>query len=141
MPRSQISSRPYDVPTSASIADVSASGRHRGTAEFFVSDGHREVSGRTAIARTSYDVSADVDQNFAMRSAGVRRASLWKSADSCKGIPRWGTHRTVIGGSSAGRRRWSEGLWYFGQFWYCVNIFYKISDAGVTHIKSTTTAS
>ena len=44
------------------------------------------------------------------RSAGVRRASVRKSADSLTGIPRWNTHRTIIGGSSAGRRRTSGGL-------------------------------
>ena len=34
MPRSQISRRPYDVPTSANVADVGASGPHRGTGEW-----------------------------------------------------------------------------------------------------------
>ena len=35
--------------------------------------------------------------------AGVRGASVMKSTDPRKGIPRRNTHRTIIGGSSAGR--------------------------------------
>ena len=145
MPRSQISRRPYDVPTSANVDDVCASGRHRGTAEgnswhrvdiVRLPDGNRTDIGR-CLSRCGPKCCREIRRH----PAGVRWASVRKSADSLKGIPRWSTNRTIVAGSSAGRRGWSGRLLYdgrhenlFARLLYYVNIFHKISDQCVTHI-------
>ena len=109
MPRSQISRRPYDVPTSANVADVGASGPHRGTGEW--NSWHRTdivrcpEGNRTEIGRCP----SRCGPKFRVRSAGGRPAAGGRPSGNRTVIVRESYDGEHIVGSSGDHRQDAAG--------------------------------